>query len=117
MGKIAEFLLVYNFYQAQVALSGEIFYTGSMWEIRKELGTLQVIGEAEADAGQGRLTYPEAFPLSDRELREYLAQPHVFTAFENVLAIHYNIKEPFVEMDEKASLIIKQLDQMLQDFN
>ncbi len=113
--KIAEFLLSYKFYNEHIILSGNMFYNTSIWELRKEIGTLHSLEGDEADLNVNRVVYPDAYPMSDKEFRTYISQPHVFAAFENFLTLHYNIRDMFLAMDKTAEEIIEQLNVLLAE--
>ncbi|HPF50695.1 MAG TPA: DUF6090 family protein [Draconibacterium sp.] len=109
---MSKFLTTYAWHKHTVDISGEIFYLGSIWEIRKQIGNLtSLAGESRSFDG-AREIVPEAYKLSDEEYRAFIKKPEVFAAIDNMQTIYYNILQNFENMDKEAGLIIEELEQI-----
>ena len=109
---ISKFLANYSWHKQTVYLSGEIFYLGSIWEIRKEIGNLtSLAGKGRAFNGS-RIIVSDAYKLTDEEFRNYIRRPEVFAAIDNFQTIFYNLKDNLIDMDDDAVQIIEELELM-----
>ena len=107
---MSQFLISYERFNQEAALSGHIFYMGSIWEVRKKVGNLVALaGEARSRNGRRKIE-PDAYKLSDSEYRALIKQPEIFAAVDNMQTVFYNIDESFQDMDENAKKIIAQLE-------
>lgn len=107
---MSKFLTAYAWHNHTVNLSGEIFYLGSIWEIRREVGNLASLAGKSRSFNGARKIVPEAYQLTDEEYRAFIRKPEVFAAIDNMQTILYNILENFETMDNEAELIIKGLE-------
>ncbi len=108
---MSKFLTTYAWHKHTVDLSGEIFYLGSIWEIRKQVGNLtSLAGESRSFDGTRKIV-PEAYKLSDEEYRAFIKQPEVFAAIDNMQTILYNILQNLINMDKEAEIVIEELEQ------
>ena len=107
---MSKFLTTYSWHKHTVDLSGEIFYLGSIWEIRKQIGNLaSIAGEGRSFNGIRKIV-PEAYKLSDEEYRNFIKKPEVFAAIDNMQTILYNIRENLESMDQEAEILIEELE-------
>jgi len=109
---MSKFLTLYAWHIHTVNLSGEVFYLGSIWEIRKQIGNLASLAGKSRSFNGARKIVPEAYKLTDQEYRTFIRKPEVFAAIDNVQTILYNIRENFENMDNEAELIIEELEQI-----
>ncbi|WP_163322634.1 DUF6090 family protein [Draconibacterium mangrovi] len=108
---MSKFLITYSWHKHTVDLSGEIFYLGSIWEIRKQIGNLaSLAGESRSYNGTRKIV-SEAYKLSDEEYRAFIKKPEVFAAIDNMQTIYYNILENSESMDKEAEILIEELEQ------
>jgi hypothetical protein len=107
---ISEFFTAYNFYNQQKDISGRMFYMGSIWEVRKEVGNLASLSGEYRE--RTRNTFPQAYKFSDKEYRAFIKKPEVFAAIDNMRTIFYNVQDSFKNMDKEAQSIIKELEQL-----
>lgn len=112
LGDMSKFLTTYAWHSHTVSLSGEIFYLGSIWEIRKQIGNLTSLAGKSRSFNGARKIVPEAYKLSDEEYRAFIKKPEVFAAIDNMQTILYNILENLETMDKEAELIIEELEQL-----
>jgi len=107
---MSKFLTTYSWHKHTVDLSGEVFYLGSIWEIRKQIGNLaSLAGESRSFNGTRKIV-PEAYKLTDEEYRAFIKKPEVFAAVDNMQTIYYNILQNFDNMDKEAEIIIEELE-------
>ncbi|MEZ4856397.1 MAG: DUF6090 family protein [Gelidibacter sp.] len=107
---ISEFFTAYNIYNQQKDIGGQMFYLGSIWEMRKEVGNLASLAGEYRDGT--RKSFPQAYKFSDKEYRAFIKKPEVFAAIDNMRTIFYNVQDSFKNMDKKAETIIKELEQL-----
>jgi len=108
---MSKFLTTYSWHKHTVDLSGEVFYLGSIWEIRKQIGNLaSLAGESRSFNGTRKIV-PEAYKLTDEEYRAFIKKPEVFAAVDNMQTIYYNILQNFDNMDKEAEILIEELEQ------
>ena len=112
LSHISEFLTGYNFYKQQKDISGQIFYLGSIWEVRKEVGNLVSLAGKDRSWNGSRKIFPQAFKFSDKEYRAFIKRPEVFAAIDNMQTIFYNVQDSFKDMDKAAQSIIIELEQL-----
>lgn len=109
---MSKFLALNARYSREVGLGGEIFYLGSIWEIRKEIGNLvSLAGNSRSFNGERKII-PEAYQFTDDEYRAFIKKPAVFAAVDNMQTIFYNIQDYFQKMDTEAERIIEKLEQL-----
>lgn len=109
---ISEFFTAYKVYNQQKDIGGRMFYMGSIWELRKEVGNLASLAGIHRSRNGTRKTFPQAYKLSDKEYREFIKRREVFAAIDNMRTIFYNVQESFKSMDKEAQSIIKELEQL-----
>jgi len=110
LSHMAEFLSAYNFYKMQTDISGQIFYIGSIWEVRKKIGNLVSLAGESRSRGNTRKIVLQAYKFSDKEYRDFIKKPEVFAAIDNMQTIFYNDQESFQKMDKEVQLIIRELE-------
>lgn len=110
--KMSNFLTSYERYKAEARLSGEIFYLGSIWEIRKEVGNIVALAGKSRARGGRRKIEPDAFKLQEEEYRSFIKRPEVFAALDNMRTIFYNVNESFKDMDTVAEDLIMKLEEI-----
>ncbi|AVR45390.1 hypothetical protein C7S20_08965 [Christiangramia fulva] len=107
---MSDFLTSYERYEAEATLSGQIFYQGSIWELRKEIGNIVALAGEYRSRNGTRKIEPDAYKLSDSEYREFIKKPEVFAAVDNMRTIFYNVNESFRDMDVAAKDLIEKLE-------
>ena len=109
---ISEFFTAYNLYNQQKDIGGRMFYLGSIWEIRKEVGNLVSLAGKSRSRNGTRKIVPQAYKLSDKEYRAFIKRPEVFAAIDNMQTIFYNVQDSFRDMDTAAQSVIKELKKL-----
>lgn len=110
--KMANFLSAYERYKHEFRLSGELFYMGSVWEVRKEVGNIVSLAGKSRSRNGSRKIEPDAFKLRDEEYRAFIKKPEVFAAVDNMRTIHYNVIESFRDMDAVSKELIDRLQKI-----
>jgi hypothetical protein len=105
--KFNEFKEKLNFNNTHMKISGEVFYQGSIFEIRKEIGNIDNLQPPVLFAK--RKTF-DAHLLSDDDLRAYISKPQVFATFDS----HFTIQNNFKEVTEEMIVITKKLIRLLE---
>lgn len=103
---ITEFELGLERFRETDALFGNIYYRGAIWELRRELGGLRVLGQDSNNS------HPPEFQRSDHEMRAFLASPLAFSAVENVNQIHVNFMRGLCQMHDAAGEVLDALGGM-----
>lgn len=111
LSSIAEFLLAFSDYKVHYDISGQNYYLGSVWEIRREIGNLGLFLSPEAKQSLGSVN-KKAYQLSEEDFRSFLKRPIVYASWDNQLTIYYNIKLSFETMDKAAQSVIEHLETM-----
>ena len=109
---ISEFFTAYNLYNQQKDIGGRMFYMGSIWELRKEVGNLASLSGINRSRNGTRKTFPQAYEFSDKEYREFIKRREVFAAIDNMRTVFYNVQDSFKNMDKEAQSIIKELEKL-----
>jgi hypothetical protein len=109
---MSKFLALSGRHKHETDLSGEIFYLGSIWEIRKEIGNLVSISGTSRSFNGTRKIVPEAYHLTDKEFRAFIKKPQVFAAIDNMQTVYYNIHQNLEAMNKEAELIIDELEKL-----
>ena len=99
---IADFNRAWTAYEVLTRIANDIFFRGSIWELRRKLGSLAVVAEPPDK-------YPSRFELSDAELRELYASPGVYALVENMGQLHREIRAQLRTMKEAADKIAMEL--------
>lgn len=111
LNSVAEFFTAYNFYKQQTDIGGQLFYRGSIWELRKKIGNLGALAGRDRSF-EGKRQLIDAYELSDKEYREFIKKPEVFAAIDNMQNLFYNVEDSFQNMDAAAREIIIELEKM-----
>ncbi len=112
LNRIAEFFTAYHFYNQQTDISGQMFYLGSIWEVRKEVGNLVSLAGKSRSRNGTRKVVPQAYELSDKEYRAFIKKPEVFAAIDNMQTVFYNVQDSFHNMDKAARAVIQELKEL-----
>ena len=104
MGSISEFYDALTRYDNQFAIAGEIFYLGSMWELRREVGNAAIFNVDDRAFDVGR------FELSEDEFRELFAGNLVYAAVQNTTLVNFNMKSALEDMAASVESILAVLE-------
>ena len=92
-----------------VELSGDMVYLGNVWEIRKKLGSLNIMQEITVNVDP----HPPGFRFNDSEIRQFLFDKETFAAIESMYWINRNILRSILSMQEVNSSILNKIDELL----
>lgn len=101
-----------NFYQGHMAISGKEFYNGSIYELRKQIGNLDILDDYGDYSNRVHFT---SHKMSYKDLVNFIGKKEVFAIFHNQLTIQYNFKESLEKMIIVNDSITQQLYQVLND--
>jgi len=105
---IAEFYAALEIYENQFQIAGEIFYLGSTWELRREIGSARVLFP-DPDEVLGR------FKLTDTERRELFASKLVYALVQNTTLVNFNMQRALQDMNKATGDILTVLDSLWND--
>ena len=100
-----DFFQAYDSYQLHDNLGGDLVYKGSTWELRRTLGSLNVLSRNNQ--------YPKSFELSEKQYRTFLLQKNVYATCENMAWIFRNILNKLEDMNSTTDMIIIQLEKSI----
>ena len=99
LDQLASFIRANSFYQVHLNFTGEIYYLGAIYDLRRQVGNLGVLGGPVFDRTFKRnLTYPR-YNLSDSEFYNLIERPENYAAIDNMLDAQYMIRDILGEMD------------------
>ena len=102
LAAIADFNRAWAAYEVLTRIANDITFRGSIWELRRDLGSLMVVAEPRDE-------YPSRFGLTDTEIRELYASPAVYALVENMSQLNFEIRAKLRTMKEAADKIAKEL--------
>lgn len=108
----SDFLKYLNFYKEHMNISGREFYQGSIYELRKEVGNLDILDDY---GDYSTRTHFTTHNMSYKELINFIERKEVFAVFQNQLTIQYNFKESLEKMMIINEKIIEQLKKLIND--
>ena len=83
-------------------LSGDLMFKGSVWEIRKKLGSIELLKS-------NRKKIPKEFELSNQEFRELIKQKWFYAAYENQAWVQKNMLNSLKNIDTALKKILIEL--------
>ena len=99
-------------YDIHVQIATEMYYMGSMNDIRNEVGSLGVLLRgAESCTGRSCI-YPEQLNMNMEELREFMLRPMVFAGFESARIVQTNMLQSLQGMEAAATTALAELKSM-----
>jgi len=101
-----DFFQAFDSYKLHDNLGGDLVYKGSTWELRRTLGSLNVLNRNQQ--------YPKSFELSEKQYRNLLLQKNVYATCENMAWIFRNILNKLVDMEIATDKILIQLKKSLK---
>lgn len=105
-----------DFYEEHDRIHGDLFFSGVVWDLRRELGSVGVLlydpTACPADTYVPACPYPRHFQLSEGEFREFAARPDVYAAVETVMIASRQILRGLRRMDGAAERVIEELGRL-----
>ena len=112
--KLAGFIRAKQFYRDHLDFTGEIFYYGSIYDLRRKVGSLGVIGGPQYDRDYNRNLKYSRHELADDAYLELVKNPETYAAIENMLDANYMIRDILHEMDDQLTGILKKLESLTE---
>ena len=110
---LAGFIREKEFYRDHLNFTGEIFYYGSIYDLRRKVGSLGVLGGPQYDRDYNRnLKYPR-HALTDDAFLALAGEAETYAAIENMLDANYMIRDILGEMATRIESILTKLDQLI----
>lgn len=107
--ELAGFIRAYGFYRDHLNFTGDIFYFGSIYELRRKVGSLGIMGGTQYDSDYNRNLDYSRHELSDDAFLELVKKPETYAEIENMLDANYMIRDILNEMDSRLSGILRKL--------
>ena len=92
-----------------VELSRDMVYLGNVWDLRKKLGSLNIMQALMVNVDP----HPPGFRFNDSEIRQFLFDKETFAAIESMYWINRNILRSILSMQEVNSSILNKIDELL----
>ena len=105
-----EFQEAHDWLTFHVELSGHMVYMGNVWEMRKDLGSLNVLQSLNGPTDP----HPDTYRLSESELRSFLRDKQNFATIESMYWINRNILRSIQSMQDVNVSILKIIEELLQ---
>ena len=102
---ITDFNRARDSYELHDRITADIHYTGPMWEVRREVGSLSVLFD-DTDS------IPRGDPLSEEEYRRHYASPLVTGAVEAVTTANSSIAGNLRQMQDAVDKILTELESL-----
>lgn len=109
---ITEFYEYLESFDYHMQVFTDIYYLGSMNDIRKQVGSWGVLLRGETGCTGRSCIFPEELDMDMDELREFVIRPDVYAGFESSRIIKINLFEALKAMDEATGKILAELKSM-----
>lgn len=105
-----QLLLSYERYKRHINIGAEMYYLGPFWEIKKEIGDIQVISPfiGKSYSPQVGLSYE----MDAASFRAYVSKPIFHAAIQNILVLHNNIYSSYQGIRTHALEIIEEINRI-----
>ena len=108
-----EFLAKFADFKLHMDISGNIVYSGSIWEIRRELGTIHQIC-CSLDP-QMECYIPDRYKLAEDEMIDLLVSPEVCPALENMHWVQRNKLKSLRDMQSITDRVLSEIEALQLD--
>jgi len=109
---IAEFYQNLEAFDYHMQVFKDIYYLGSINDIRKQVGSWGVLLRGETDCIGRSCIFPKELDMSVAELRKFVVRPDVYAGFESSRIAQINLFESLRAMDAATSKILAELKSM-----
>lgn len=113
--ELAGFIREKEFYREHLTFTGEIFYYGSIYDLRRKVGSLGIIGGTQYDRDYNRNLQYSRHELTDDAFLELIKEPETYAAIENMLDANYMIRDILRNMDSRLDGIVEKLEILTKD--
>lgn len=110
--ELAGFIRAKEFYRDHLNFTGEIFYYGSIYDLRRKVGSLGILGGPRYDKDYNRNLRYSRHELTDDAFLDLVKEPETYAAIENMLDANYMIRDILREMDYRLSGILRILEKL-----
>ncbi|MEM1145872.1 MAG: hypothetical protein AAF662_03905 [Pseudomonadota bacterium] len=90
----------------------EIYYLGSLNEIRHQAGSWGVLLHGEESCTARICIFPEEFEMTMRELMEFVKNPAIYAGFESSRVVQLNLLDALEAMETANTKILAELRRM-----
>jgi hypothetical protein len=111
---LAGFIRSKQFYRDHLDFTGDIFYFGSIYDLRRKVGSIGIIGGPQYDRDYNRNLLYSRHELSDEAFLELVGEPETYAAIENMLDANYMIRDILAEMEVRLSGILGKLEALTE---
>jgi hypothetical protein len=111
--ELAGFIRAKQFYRDHLDFAGHIFYYGSIYDLRRKVGSLGIIGGPQYDRDYDRDLQYSRHELSE-DFIELVSEPETYAAIENMLDANYMIRDILNEMDARLAGILGKLESLTE---
>ena len=108
-----EFLAKFADFKLHMDISGNIVYSGSIWEIRRELGTIHQIC-CSLDP-QMEYYIPDRYKLAEDEMIDLLVSRDVYAALENMHWVQRNKLKSLRDMQSITNQVLSEIEALQLD--
>ena len=109
---IAEFYENLETFDYHLRVFTEIYYLGSLNEIRHRAGSWGVLLHGEERCIARTCIFPEEFEMTMRELREFVQDPAIYAGFESSRVVQLNLLDALEAMETANTKILAELRRM-----
>ncbi|MEJ2585151.1 MAG: DUF6090 family protein [Robiginitalea sp.] len=110
--ELAGFIRSKQFYRDHLDFTGDIFYFGSIYDLRRKAGSLGIIGGKQYDRDYNRNLKYSRLELTGDEFLQLVKEPETYAAIENMLDANYTIRDILYEMDARLTRILGKLESL-----
>src|SRR6056297_896564 len=105
-----EFLAKFADFKLHMDISGNIVYSGSIWDVRRELGTIhQICCTLDTER---EYYIPDRYKLTEDEMIDLLVSQDVYAALENMHWVQWNKLRSLQEMQSITNKVLREIDAM-----
>jgi hypothetical protein len=109
---IAEFYENRNYFDYHIQVFTDIYYLGSMNDIRQQVGSLGVLLRGDKHCSGRSCIFPEQLDMNMDELIEFVIRPDIFSGFESSRIVQINLFEALQGMDGATAKVLAELRSM-----
>lgn len=107
---IAEFYENLDTFDSQLRVFTDIYYLGSLNEIRYQAGSWGVLLRGEESCTGRTCVFPEEFAMTMRELRDFVQRPAIYAGFESSRVVQLNLLASLEAMEIANTKILAELE-------
>ena len=109
---MAEFYENRKYFDYHMQVFTDIYYLGSINDVRRQLGSLGVLLRGETSCSGRSCIFPAELDMNLEELRAFVTQPEVYSGLESSRIVQLNMFEALKSMDTATAKILAELKSM-----